>query len=283
MSKSTEPSPPPSAEALRARRARALRWRFAIGVGLPTLLAVIYYLGLASPQYDATATLAIESAAHERGARDAHVRDASLLADQLRSRTTLDTVDGKLALLAAYRADGIDFWSRLRGGKAASLRYFQRMVDLEVDRDSGAIALRARAFAPATALALAEALVECADAWIATRAVAAGEQRLPDAAAAVSDAEAALRSALATGELGDAVAVEVARQRVTRALADQATLIDELARTRPHLIVVRAPSVDDEPSAPRRAWAIATVAAVAFALVSIASLLLAAIREHASH
>ena len=86
-----------------AGRERAAQRGFGVadggrGVGLPTLLAVIYYLGLASPQYDATATLAIESAAHERGARDAHVRDASLLADQLRSRTTLDTVDGKLAL-----------------------------------------------------------------------------------------------------------------------------------------------------------------------------------------
>lgn len=289
MSKPTEPSPPPSAEALRARRARALRVRFALGVGLPTAIAAVYYLALATPQYDATATIAIESAAKATGARDAHVRDAQLLADHLHGYQSLTAIDPAIGLLASYEAGDVDWWSRLRGKGGSALRYYQKMVDLEVDRDSGAVALRARAFAPAMALALAQALIHEAEGWVTARGTAAREQRLPDAEARVTEATAALRTATGaaaattapTGEL--TLAVDVARQQLTQAITDRAELEAELARTRPHLVVVRAASVDDEPAAPRRAWAIATVAAVAFALVAIASLLLAAIREHASH
>jgi capsule polysaccharide export protein KpsE/RkpR len=287
---------PPSAALLRAARARRLRWRYLIGVGVPTVLAIVYYLLLASPQYDARATATIDAVA-DRSGKDARIRDARLVVEYLQSPAGLDALDARAGLLKGYRAKAIDWWSRLGpAGDDDELAYFRKMVALEVAPDSGTISIRTRAFSPVAARAIADAVLAQAEQWIAERAARRETQRLGTASA---DVEAA-RSALATARdaaaattaapepasdaaTSAAVDVEAASQVLAAAIASQQRVRDDLAGQRVELVVLSPPRATTMPAAPRRAWSIATVAVVSAVLISILSLLGATVREHANH
>lgn len=287
---------PPSAALLRAARARRLWWRYLVGVGVPTLLAVVYYLMLASPQYDARAVATIDAVA-DRSGKDARIRDARLVVEHLQSPAGLDALDARTGLLKGYRGKDIDWWSRLGpAGDDDELAYYRKMVTFEVAPDSGTIALRARAFSPVAARAIADAVLAQAAQWIADRATRRETLRLGAAQADVDAARAALASArdaadaaIAAPEPGSdaatsaAVDAEAAAQVLAAAIASQQRVRDDLAGQRAELVVLSEPRATTMPAAPRRAWSIATVAVVSAVLISILSLLGATVREHANH
>ena len=163
----TELKLPPSAVELRRARARKLAIRFALGVGIPTLIAIVYCGFIASPRYDSEAVIAVESNQDRtdtgRGldADKAYQRDVRMLRDFVRSRAMMAQID-----LAHYRNDDVDWWSRLGGGDD-ELDYYRDMVDVGVEPGSNVLHLRVRAFAADKAQAFAETIVAAADQWIA--------------------------------------------------------------------------------------------------------------------
>ncbi|MEZ4367142.1 MAG: hypothetical protein R2939_12790 [Kofleriaceae bacterium] len=170
---------PPSAIELRRRRRRTLIRRFAIFVGVPTLLAVVYYGLLAAPRYDATMTLAVESnegrAAAEGRGKDSNAgnqRDARLLREHLRSRAALAVLDDGDAFRRHYA--GGDFLARLADDAGADSRhaYFRKQVTAASEAGSNLVDVRVRV-QRRRAQAFATQLIGLATAWIEEQNTAA--------------------------------------------------------------------------------------------------------------
>lgn len=281
----TEPKLPPSAVELRRARARKLAIRFALGVGIPTLIAIVYCGFIASPRYDSEAVVAVESNQDRtdtgRGldADKAYQRDVRMLRDFIRSRAMMEQID-----LAHYRSGDVDWWSRLDGD---DLDYYQDMVDVGVEPGSNVLHLRVRAFAADRAKAFAETIVAAADRWIAAESERASAQLIAPAEAEVArvkqlliearsrcmapgcDPEHDLDHQLAQKQLDEAVeALQLARL--------------EAAAVMRRLVVIAPASLPTQASGPKVAWDVATVFVTAAVLVAVLSLLGAAIREHAN-
>lgn len=282
----TELKLPPSAVELRRARARKLAIRFALGVGIPTLFALVYCGLVASPRYDSDAVIAVESnqdrtdAGRVADADKAHQRDVRMLRDFIRSRAVMAQLD-----LGHYRSDDVDWWSRLRGG-ADELDYYRDMVDVGVEPGSNVLHLRVRAFAADKAKAFAETIVAAAEQWIAAeseRARAAliepAESEVARAKQIVIDAQG--RCLAPACDPAQDLDHQLAQKQLDEAV--EALLLARLeasAVTR-RLVVIAPPSAGAR-SGPKVAWDVATVFVTAAVLVAVLSLLGAAIREHAN-
>lgn len=294
---------PPSARELRRARARKLILRYAIFVGIPTLLAVLYYGVLASRQYDATTVVSIESndpaaATPAKGGNTPHQRDARLLGEHILSRAMLARLDAELHLMAHYQDPDVDWWSRLAddAGKDGTFDYYRSKVSAKVDPQSSALALRVRAFSPERAEELLGAIVAASQTWVEELSARARREQLEPAEAEVSAARQRLVAAriatlAVTGgapptpeQLADPVVVEheLAELTMTDAIEGLQHARLAAANGQRYLLVIDAPSLPDQASRPRPVWDIATVLITALVLVSVLSLLGAAVREHAN-
>jgi capsular polysaccharide transport system permease protein len=293
---------PPSVRELRRVRARRLLVRFALGVGLPTLLAILYYGLLASPQYDSVAVLAVDSTdgrVAERGrGPGGNAQDARLLRQYLQSRSIFELLAREQGLVAHYQDDRHDWWSRLAGGAGAdeAFRYFRDKVVVTGEGASSVLELRVRAFTPEVAQQLAGAIVANAEAWTFELGERARRERIEPAEREVSRARARMAEARAamlqaTGgvdvdpEATTDPAVlehELARLSLAAALEGLGVARLDAQRAQRHLMVIATPSLPDRAARPRPAWDIATVFVTALVLVAVLSLLGAAVREHAN-
>lgn len=281
----TELKLPPSAVELRRARARKLAIRFALGVGIPTLIAIVYCGFIASPRYDSKAVIAVESNQDRtetgRGidADKAHQRDVRMLRDFIRSQAMMDRID-----LDHYRSDDVDWWSRLDDG---ALDYYQDMVDVGVEHGSNVLHLRVRAFSAEKAKAFAETIVAAAEQWIADESGRARAALIEPAEAEVARAKQQLlevRARCAPPVCDDAQTIE---QELTQKQLDEAAEALQTARldaasVSRRVVVISPASLPTEASGPKVAWDVATVFVTAAVLVAVLSLLGAAIREHAN-
>lgn len=241
---------PLSARQLRAHRSRKIGIRFAIFVGLPTIVACVYYLAIAAPEYDAQAVVAIQSTSPTADRPDledkqtTHQRAAHLLADHVRSATMREAIGAGVIAVAAT-----------------------------VDAASTAVTVRVRADSPAKAQALAERLVTQATEWTAAQSAQARQERIAPAERDVAGAQARLAQAAdrALAQLELDVAVEALKH---------ARLDASHAQT--YLVVLDPARAHADQAWPRPAWNILTVIVCAAVLVAVLSLLGAAVREHAN-
>ena len=287
-----EPKVPRSAIELRAARRRILQRRYGIWVGIPTLLAIVYYLFIATPQYDATMSIAVESSEGrvDKTPNAGNVRDARLLREALRSGQALAALDKDGAFRKHYKENG-DWMSRLgaSAGPDTTLDYFRDKVHLTQETGTSLTTVRVRAFSGEAAHDFATKLLGYAKTWVTHQNEASSAARLKQAVAEVTrerEALAKAADALAKAEQPkptDPVAIDhqLAEKRLEAALKGHQEALLEVGRSERYLVVLDEPSQPDSPALPRRAWGILSVFVAAIVLVSVLSLLGASVREHA--
>lgn len=198
-----------------AARLYRRRW-FLLFVALPTLIAALYYGLIASDVYVSqsrfvikapgqksmpTATLAnlIQTSGLTGGEQE-----TKEVMDYIRSRDALSDLQRQMNVKARFEDAGADFFSRFpRPFHEASFenlfKYYQNMVQVGPDSESGVAVLEVHAFRPQDArdinarlLSLSEALVNRLNQRAEHRAVTEAEQRVAQAETRVRRARVAL-------------------------------------------------------------------------------------------
>ncbi|PQZ73530.1 chain-length determining protein [Brevundimonas sp. MYb46] len=181
---------------------------FLIVVALPTLLACLYYLVIASPRYVSEARFVVRSAnvaqpstvgmaLHVAGFSTG-INDAFAVHEYLTSRDSLQQLDKQFdlrAVLGRKGADALARYPRPWEGQSEEALYkaFQRFLTVGYDSTTGISTIRVEAFRPQDARALNLALLDSGEKLI---------NQLNDRAAAnaVSDAERDQKVAVAAAE-----------------------------------------------------------------------------------
>ena len=162
------------------RRARHKRFGGLIGlsallvIGIPSLLAILYYGFLASSQYVASFQFAVRGPSQAAAGRSAGAAmmgpsamspDSFVVTDYINSPQAIADVEREVDLRAMFSRPDIDFWSRLPSGLSAEelSAYWTRMVSAHFDLISGNISVSVRTFTPQDSLKLAQALVAASD------------------------------------------------------------------------------------------------------------------------
>jgi len=143
---------------LRRNRARQLLQRLGLFVGVPTLLATLYFGLIASPRYESVAPITVQSAENQAsfglesliGAvpGSGTSRDALTIREYVLSRAMLERLNAQEQFIAHYQDEAADFWSRLSSDATAeeAYAYYQDKVRLEYDTMSGVLNLSVQAF-----------------------------------------------------------------------------------------------------------------------------------------
>lgn len=142
------------------------------GIVLPFLLACIYYLAVATPQYIAEARFAVRTL----GGTDVGTglggggllgmtplpQDAYVVTSFIHSPAILDRLSERVDFDALFTGQEIDYWSRLKNdfSREDLLDYWQEQVGTYLDGPSGIVTLRVRAFSPEDATMLAQAVID---------------------------------------------------------------------------------------------------------------------------
>jgi len=236
------------------------RW-LALFVGLPTLLAILYYGFIASPMFVSQSSFVIKSPGQKSSSTFSLanlVQTAGLSAGQeqtkevlqyIRSRSALRDLQQQTDIRAKYSNRGADFLSRfprpLSDGSFESLyRYYGSMIGADTDADSGLAVLEVRAFTPQDAhdlnvrlLDLSEQLVNRLNERAEGRGVAEAERRVAQAEERVRNARVAIAAFRNQQELIDpgkqAVSVLDISNRLVSEQASLKAQLDLMLRVTP--------------------------------------------------
>ena len=143
-------------------------------IGIPSLLAILYYGFLASSQYVATFQFAVRGPSQAAAGRSpgaalmgpsAMSPDSFVVTDYINSPQAIADVEREVDLRAMFSKPAIDFWSRLPSSPTTEEMngYWTRMVAAHFDLISGNISVSVRTFTPQDSLKLAQALVVASD------------------------------------------------------------------------------------------------------------------------
>lgn len=178
-------------------------------VGIPTLLAGIYYGLIASDVYiaeakyalrvnaDAPAVGLMESFLSSGTGLESANEDASIVMDFIRSREMMQALDEKLNLREHYTSGDVDFLSRLDedASREEFLAYYQQRVSVGTDTASTISTLRVRAYDPQMANAIAQTIIELSEDLVNNLSDRIVEDSLQFARDEVENAEARVRAA----------------------------------------------------------------------------------------
>ena len=120
--------------------------KLGIFVGLPTVIAAIYFLLVASDMYVSHAVVMVqdvsefddELANEESGkAAKGSAKEAEAIKEYILSRDMLELLEDELALTQHYRQEEADGWSRLAVSATMeeSHAYFRKQVEVSFGRD----------------------------------------------------------------------------------------------------------------------------------------------------
>lgn len=248
------------------RKSKTRDWLFrhrwlALFVGLPTLLAAIYYGLIASPIYVSQSSFIVKTPGQKTSPTLSLanlVQTSGLSAGQeqtkevvqyIQSRNALNDLQEQMDVRGSYSSRGADFLSRypqpLRDRSFENLyRYYQLVVSANVDQESGLAMLEVQAFTPRDAyeinsklLGLSEELVNRLNQRAEGRAIEEAEQRVVAAEDRVRNARVALstyrnqQALLDPGKQATGV-LEVSNKLVSEQAALQAQL-DLMLRVAP--------------------------------------------------
>lgn len=265
---------PPSVEE-RARRAKEIKQqritrlarRIGLLVGLPTLLAAIYYTMIVTPQFESVSVFTIHSA-EGGGAPSLSLflgglsggsstgRDGMLARKYILSRDMLASLPGDGRFVSHYRNPDVDILSRLRDDQSTEeiYEYYLEHVQVTHDPESGALELRVRAFSTEVAQELNTAILDSTERMVNRLAEDARQDSIQFTRQEVDAAERRLSAArLAILELqqtGDvfspthsAGAVLTVRSgleaELARAQAELSALMSTMQRTAPQVVAQR--------------------------------------------
>ena len=145
---------------------------------LPALLSLLYFGLWASPMYIAEARFAVRGAENSGAAgglaalllpSGASVgADAHIVAEYIQSPDIMEAVDGEMGIFRHFSSREYDLISRLAADATRDerLSYWQWAVKPSFDPETGIIALSVKAYDPATAQKLAEAVLTRSEALV---------------------------------------------------------------------------------------------------------------------
>jgi capsular polysaccharide transport system permease protein len=153
---------------------------FILMVLLPVLGVSLFYGLLASDQYSAEIRFSVRQAVEPiidddaltilaKGlAVNAVGREPYMVANYVRSRNIVEQLDQHEWLRSLYAKPAIDFFTRFnrQDSDERLWKYWQRMVNVSVDRVSGLVTIRVLAFTPDDALTLVKAIQASAERMI---------------------------------------------------------------------------------------------------------------------
>lgn len=180
-------------------------------VGIPTLMATLYYGIFASDIYVSEAKFAVRavkgatnttglSALLAGAAPNSGGQDSLVVMEYAKSHDMLAGVQKGVDILSHYSSDSIDKLSRLDEGSTDSERldYFLDHVRLYRDATSDVITLKVRAFAPDMAQMIAQRTIDLNEQVINTLSNRMEEDAITSARREVENAEVRLRNAAQT-------------------------------------------------------------------------------------
>jgi capsular polysaccharide transport system permease protein len=162
----------------RRRRTAAM----ALCVGLPTVLAALYYGLFASDRYVSETRMVLSASASGGGVSslgkssssssllsmvgispggDSTADDQAMVSDYLQSTEAMDAADRAIGLRKMWSSPSVDLWSRLSPDASAERfqHYFQRHVTISADPADPVIRIQVEAFRPADARLIGKTLV----------------------------------------------------------------------------------------------------------------------------
>lgn len=192
----------------------ALPWPFLIVVVVPTLLAALYFLILASPRYVSEARFVVRSQSEQSpnplglalqgvGVSTSST-DAFAVHEYMKSREAVENLRRQSLMQSAYERPKVDFISALMpawGGRTKEDEYrgFQRFLTVGYDSTNGISTLRVEAFRPEDAQRIARALLNGGEQLVnrlndrsSQQAVVDAERRLREVEARLSAAQSSL-------------------------------------------------------------------------------------------
>lgn len=191
--------PPPRPQ---SRLWRLLRHPFTWCVLVPTLIAIGYFYGIASPQYVSEARFVVRSRSDAPqvslggmlsaavGGGSVSSGDAYSVRDFLTSHDAVARTDQRLDLRKLWGREEADILSRLWAEDPERLtKYFNSMVSVTYDSSSGVITLRVRSFVPEDSKAIAETLLTLSEQLVNSLSERAREDALRIARNEVTVAE----------------------------------------------------------------------------------------------
>lgn len=146
---------------------------FVLCVVLPTLMAFVYFLLIASPQYVSEFRFSVKdnSAPQHMGMPSmlpgtgapvmGSVVENFLVVDYLTSRQAVDDLQKMVPLIDFYARSDVDSWSRFDRSQPVEdfVAYWRKMVRANYDQITGIASAQVRAFTPQDSQAVANALV----------------------------------------------------------------------------------------------------------------------------
>jgi capsular polysaccharide transport system permease protein len=165
-------------KARKRKRNRSTLISFLVLVGIPALIASLYFGFIASDKYHSEARFAVRGT--ETANTDllgmitgspsgaSNVGDSYILQQYILSREMVEAVSGTVNVEAVFNRPEADFWSRLGEDRPIEelVDYWAHMVSAEFDVYSGIISLEVKAFRPEDAQVLATAIVRESDALV---------------------------------------------------------------------------------------------------------------------
>jgi capsular polysaccharide transport system permease protein len=154
-------------------------WLALLTIGLPMLLAALYYSLLASDRYVSTTVLTVRRAGHEAssvnglamllpGAAAMSQEDTRYLREYLHSQGLLLRLDAELKLRQHYESAHTDLLHRLwpDASQEQLLEYWRRRVEIALDEVSGLLSVRVQGFDPDQVQRINQALLREAEAFV---------------------------------------------------------------------------------------------------------------------
>lgn len=236
---------------------------FAVIVLLPTLLAAIYFLFVATPRYVSEARFVVRTPDKQQTSSfgvalqgvglSANATDSFAVHEYMRSRDAIGDVERRINLRAVLSRPGVDLFSRFpspgRGETREDLfKAFQRRVTVGYDTTTGISTLRVQAFRPQDARVVADALLDSGEVLVNQLNERSSSQDVVDAERTVVEAE--RRLADVQRRLTDYRNRESILDPAASA-QEGAALLAELQGTLATLRAERAQAISQAPQAPQ--------------------------------
>lgn len=163
---------------LRRTRMRRLALRVLLFVIVPSVLGVVYYVGIATDQFESRSTFTVFSNEGRSSIAletliggipgSASTRDTLAVREYALSRDMLAKLDKEHQFIAHYQNPAADFLSRLKPDASfeEAYEYFLKKVLVEYDSVAGVLMLRVRAFEPKTAQDFAQCILRHGEAMV---------------------------------------------------------------------------------------------------------------------
>ncbi len=183
------------------------RISFLLAVIVPTILASLYYIFLASPQYVVESQFAVRGASQNSlsalglslvGSSTPHASDSYVVTDYIQSAQILSDIkdNAGLDIRNIYSQPGIDFLYREAADRPLDefRDYWRKMVNVSFNSTTGNVTLRVFAFTPDDAKAISDAVLSVSEALVNSLSEKSMQQYIGVATEQVAKSEDRLRN-----------------------------------------------------------------------------------------